>query len=230
MGAQVDIQNATLAGGVAVGTCSDLTIQPGGAMATGMVAGFVSVLGFRYLTPWLERNIGLHDSCGVHNLHGIPGLMAGIGGAISSSYASTSLYGINVGIIFQARAPSNATEAALLGVLPGQNRSASLQAGYQIAALGTSLGFGILGGLFVGAILRSNLFQRLENFFHDKDAWHVPEFYSIDGADSNTWFRKLVNDMNTDAAEGNEHNHSLPPFEKSKQVVPMESLQDKLSD
>uniref|UniRef100_A0A4X2K452 Ammonium transporter Rh type A n=1 Tax=Vombatus ursinus TaxID=29139 RepID=A0A4X2K452_VOMUR len=46
----VHIQNATLAGGVAVGTCADMAIQPYGAMVIGSIAGIVSVLGFKFLT------------------------------------------------------------------------------------------------------------------------------------------------------------------------------------
>ena len=44
------IQNATLAGGVAVGTCADMNIEPFGAMLIGLVAGAVSTLGFKFLT------------------------------------------------------------------------------------------------------------------------------------------------------------------------------------
>lgn len=52
---QVHIQNSTLAGGVAVGTTSDMVIHPYGALLTGAVAGVLSVFGFRFLTvrrPW----------------------------------------------------------------------------------------------------------------------------------------------------------------------------------
>jgi hypothetical protein len=43
-------QNATLAGGVAVGACADMMITPVGAIIIGSFAGILSTCGFRYLT------------------------------------------------------------------------------------------------------------------------------------------------------------------------------------
>jgi ammonium transporter Rh len=40
-----DIQNATLAGGVAVGSSSDLVIGPGGALIIGVISGAMSTVG-----------------------------------------------------------------------------------------------------------------------------------------------------------------------------------------
>jgi ammonium transporter Rh len=58
----VHIQNATLAGGVAVGTVADMAIQPFGAMLIGSFAGIVSTIGFQFLTPFLNEH-KLHDTC-----------------------------------------------------------------------------------------------------------------------------------------------------------------------
>ena len=60
--------------GVAVGSSADLVIQPWGAILIGILAGTLSVVGYVYITPMLERRIGLDDTCGVHNLHGMPGI------------------------------------------------------------------------------------------------------------------------------------------------------------
>ncbi|XP_054836075.1 ammonium transporter Rh type A [Eublepharis macularius] len=81
----VHIQNATLAGGVAVGSCADLEIQPFGAMLIGCIAGIISVLGFKYLTPLIATFLRIQDTCGVHNLHGLPGILGGIASIIAAA-------------------------------------------------------------------------------------------------------------------------------------------------
>ena len=47
---QTHIQNATLAGGVAVGSVANMVIQPWGALLIGFLAGFVSVVGYQYFS------------------------------------------------------------------------------------------------------------------------------------------------------------------------------------
>lgn len=63
----VDIQNATLAGGVAIGASSNLNILPIGAFCVGIVAGLISTFGFNVLQEKVRHNFPyVHDSCGVH--------------------------------------------------------------------------------------------------------------------------------------------------------------------
>lgn len=53
------IMNATLAGGVAIGTCSDIITSPAGTMWLGFVAGIMSAVGFEKVGPFLADKINL---------------------------------------------------------------------------------------------------------------------------------------------------------------------------
>jgi ammonium transporter Rh len=41
----------------------------------------------------MNKKLSIHDTCGVHNLHGMPGVMAGIVGAITAAMATQDEYG-----------------------------------------------------------------------------------------------------------------------------------------
>ena len=57
-------------------------------------------------------------------------------------------------LVFPARAPSeNLTNVEmLLGIEPGEGRSAAQQAGFQIALLASTLVLAIIGGYFTGEL------------------------------------------------------------------------------
>ena len=73
----VDMANAALAGGVSIGSTCNL-VSPTGAFGIGLLAGALSVIGYVFIQPMLESKIKLVDTCGVHNLHGMPGLLGGL--------------------------------------------------------------------------------------------------------------------------------------------------------
>lgn len=43
--------------------------------------------------PILESKLKIQDTCGVHNLHGMPGVMGAIVGAVTASLATKEIYG-----------------------------------------------------------------------------------------------------------------------------------------
>ena len=72
-----DMANAALAGGVAVGaTCN--VISPAGAFGVGLLAGTLCVVGYVVVQPRIQSPLKIVDTCGVHNLHGMPGLLGGL--------------------------------------------------------------------------------------------------------------------------------------------------------
>ena len=72
-----DMANAALAGGVSIGaTCNQAS--PAAAFAIGAVAGTICVVGYIVIQPRLQKALKIVDTCGVHNLHGMPGLFGGV--------------------------------------------------------------------------------------------------------------------------------------------------------
>jgi len=72
-----DIANAALAGGVAIGATCDFASHPQ-AMIIGGVAGIISTVGFAVLQEKQQKFHKIIDTCGVSNLHGIPGIFGGL--------------------------------------------------------------------------------------------------------------------------------------------------------
>jgi ammonium transporter Rh len=72
-----DIANAALAGGVAIGATCDYATHFE-AMIIGIFAGAVSTIGFAIFQDKQEKFHKIVDTCGVSNLHGIPGLLGGL--------------------------------------------------------------------------------------------------------------------------------------------------------
>jgi len=159
----VHIQNATLAGGVAVGTVADKLIRPAGAMVIGTIAGILSTAGFRFIKPAIQK-FHAHDTCGVNNLHGMPGLLAGVFGLILALFPAYSLYTDN-----------------LLGTCwHGTDRTYLGQFGYQALTLGVTVLIAVIGGLITGAILRLPMFNDdvPSAYFNDQQHWETPDdFY-----------------------------------------------------
>lgn len=85
-----DIANASLAGGVAIGSTCDIA-NPGLAMLIGLAAGVLSTVGYSIIAPRIEKLIRGADTCGVHNLHGMPGLLGGLSAIIITGNAGVQI-------------------------------------------------------------------------------------------------------------------------------------------
>ncbi len=85
-----DIANASLAGGVAIGSTCDIA-NPGMSMLIGLAAGVLSTVGYAIIAPKVQKLIRGTDTCGVHNLHGMPGLLGGLSAIIVTGNAGTQI-------------------------------------------------------------------------------------------------------------------------------------------
>ena len=95
-----DIANASLAGGVAIGSTCDHANHPT-AFVIGIVAGAVSTFGFAVVQGRLQDKLKSIDTCGVLNLHGGPGLLGGVAAlfVVNGLDKTTQLKGIVVTVV-----------------------------------------------------------------------------------------------------------------------------------
>lgn len=100
-----DIANATLAGGVAIGSTCDLA-SPAAAFTIGILAGIVSTFGFAVIQGKLTDLVKKVDTCGVLYLHGLPGLFGGLAAlfVVSGINSAAQLLGIAVTVLLAAAA------------------------------------------------------------------------------------------------------------------------------
>ena len=154
----VDIQNATLAGGVAIGCTANLSMSAFAAVMIGASAGLVSAFGYNVLQPMLEENLGLHDTCGVHNLHAMPSVIGALASVIVAGYEGTmgirhdtDIYGVNI----------------------------KTQWAYQLAGILLCISFAISTGLITGKLLKflGPAEDDEVKEVHDDQYWEVAEDY-----------------------------------------------------
>ncbi|XP_054848108.1 ammonium transporter Rh type B isoform X2 [Eublepharis macularius] len=159
----VHIQNAALAGGVVVGTSGEMMLTPFGAMIAGVLAGFVSTLGFKFLTPILASKLKIQDTCGVHNLHGMPGILGALLGVLVAALATHDTYGEGMTDVFPLVADGR--------------RTAAYQSVCQLIGLCVTLGIAVIGGSLVGFILKMTCLGSPPDTqcFEDQIYWEVPE-------------------------------------------------------
>lgn len=171
----VHLQNASLAGGVAVGISADL-ISPGGAFSIGCLASIACTLGFQYLSPFLAKKMKVQDQCGIHNLHGLPGIIGTIGSIVLILLGPVDTYGLSLHTALY----SNGLEGQqpILKVLGnGETWTAQGQALQQAAALGVTFGVSLFGGYITGLLMRLPCFVHpsKDNFFDDRLYFQIPE-------------------------------------------------------
>uniref|UniRef100_A0A8C4R1I9 Rh family, B glycoprotein (gene/pseudogene) n=1 Tax=Eptatretus burgeri TaxID=7764 RepID=A0A8C4R1I9_EPTBU len=155
----VHLQNSTLAGAVAVGTAAEMMLTPYGSIIVGLILGTLSTLGYKFITPALEKYLHVQDTCGIHNLHAFPGFCGGIIGAITAAAASEATYGSRLHHTF----PS-------LDKHPGRSLG-----GFQMAGAVVSLCMGLIGGTLVGIVLKIPIWGATtdEDCYEDKAYWEV---------------------------------------------------------
>ena len=149
-----DVQQATIAGGIAMSSSVSSTIIPGASMLVGSIAATFVAIGIAYIKPWLDsplRKFPIHDSRGSIQLHGIAGIISVFAGIVATSIAHGEkiIFGQSFGEVF---------------------RAGSSQAGLQAAALFITIGIALLGG-FLTSLFIYFLIPEKYVYFSDEDEW-----------------------------------------------------------
>ncbi|XP_061146516.1 ammonium transporter Rh type B-like [Syngnathus typhle] len=182
-----DIQNVTLAGGVTVGASVDMMISPSAAYALGIMGCVTCFFGYKYLSPFLARNLKIQDQCGIHNLHGLTGLISSTAGICAILLATEETYGPSMYQIFSHCAPPEGDpkllelQMLIPGLKPGLGRTVQEQALYQVAAIFSTIALATVGGLLTGLVLTLPVMASPsdEDCFDDEAFFDLPPDFNV---------------------------------------------------
>ncbi len=128
--------------------------QPTPPLAVGAAAGLLSVFGYETVSPALESRCGLTDTCGVANLHGMPGILGGLASALFAWLYYT---------------PANAKLIA----------HGNSQPGFQLMGLGATVAIaaaaGLAGGFVVSRVGVAGQALEVDKMYEDAVFWHEVE-------------------------------------------------------
>lgn len=150
-----DVLNCVVSGGVVIATSANLMLNPGGAIACGVLSSAFTVTTSISLSK-LFKGLKIYDTRGVICAHGIPGFLSGV-----LSTILILIYGAN----------SNANYLNI--VVTNQGRDSFLQAGYQMACTALSLGMGFVAGLVTGFTITRTIKYRKDQLFTDTMFWEI---------------------------------------------------------
>jgi ammonium transporter Rh len=154
-----EVQRATIAGGVALGVLADMAIHPYMALIVGGAAGVIAVVGFNYVSDFLRVRMNLLDTMGIHNFIGMPSIIGAIVGVCYAAGAIQSEYINEMDEVFPE--------------VTAERRTAQTQALYQLAGIGTTLGFALVGGALTGLIM--GCCESLNVFYDDIEEYELDE-------------------------------------------------------
>lgn len=116
-----------------IGSACNLITNPFGAIAIGLFAGALSSIGYIKLSAYLTK-MGVYDTCGINNLHGMPAFFGGVFSAIFLG------------------AYNRGTES-ILGPVSWATGDYIKRGGMQMAGVAVSLGISLLTGIITGLFL-----------------------------------------------------------------------------
>ena len=125
--------------------------------------------------------ISLHDTCGVKNLHGIPGLISGILSVVFCAIASEATYGSNLYKIFPRAAPEEGsdelqtlrTDLDWEDLPAGEGRSFRRQAIVQMMAVFVTFIISVVTGILTGKQLIGAILTCLKRYLMFRSDFEV---------------------------------------------------------
>ena len=144
----------------------------------------MSTVGYKTIGGKIGDKLKIHDTCGVNNLHGMPGLMAGMLSVLVVLLASEESYGSELFTVFPKCSPEEGTHLLKKvqlenpEITAGEGRSLSFQALVQLIALAVTFAMAIAVGAVTGLLISfKKLFEPVpdDQLFDDELFWNIAD-------------------------------------------------------